>query len=124
MKKVVTMCVLAAVAMTFLIAAKKLPGKVNAPDPLAEQGKAVYAKSDCGTCHGAGGRGDGATAAGYPADHKPANFASGKWKFGGDDKAVQETISKGRPPYMPAHPQFKPDELAALSAYVRSLVKK
>lgn len=88
------------------------------------RGKEVYAKSDCVACHGAEGRGDGAGAAGFPAEHKPTNFHSGKWKFGGDDASVRQSIAKGRPPYMPGHPQLNPEEVAALSAFVRSLSGK
>jgi len=91
---------------------------------LASQGREIFGKADCSACHGPEGRGDGPAAAGFPSNHKPANFHSGKWIFGGDDKSVQETISKGRLPYMPAHPQYRPDEARALSAFIRSLAGK
>jgi len=94
------------------------------PPELIAKGKALYAKAPCPSCHGPEGKGDGPAGKGFPADHKPANFTTGVFKFGGDDAKVRESISKGRPPYMPPNPNMKEDEVAALSAFVRSLGPK
>jgi len=77
---------------------------------------------NCQTCHGAEGKGNGPTASTFPPDHQPRDYHhKDQFKFGWEAKAVAETISEGRPPYMPSHPQLNAEQLAALAEFVRSL---
>jgi len=64
------------------------------------RGAAVYELLECGTCHGASGRGDGPSAAKLPPDtwghhQKPFNFTKGKLKSGGAPADVYRTFMTG-----------------------------
>jgi mono/diheme cytochrome c family protein len=64
------------------------------------RGRIVYETLECGTCHGASGRGDGPSARGLPADawghpQKPFNFTRGRLKSGGAPEDVYRTFMTG-----------------------------
>ncbi len=64
------------------------------------RGAEVYELLECGTCHGATGRGDGESAAKLPPDtwgnpQKPFNFTKGKLKSGGAPEDVYRTFMTG-----------------------------
>ena len=93
-------------------------------------GATVYA-TNCATCHGAKGAGDGVAAAAL--NPKPANFAAGAFKYDAngngtpgdvdDIKAiVQDGAAKhGGSPLMAPWPMLSPDQLQAVAEYVKSL---
>lgn len=57
-------------------------------------GATVYA-TNCATCHGEQGRGDGPAGAGLQPP--PANFTDAEWKYGADLASVKRTIENGVP---------------------------
>jgi cytochrome c oxidase cbb3-type subunit 2 len=64
------------------------------------RGQAVYELLECGTCHGAEGRGDGPSAHSLGADawgnpQKPFNFTKGALKSGGAPQDVYRTFMTG-----------------------------
>jgi cytochrome c oxidase cbb3-type subunit 2 len=97
---------------------------------LLLQGKAVWAKMQCATCHGDGGKGDGSSAPtlrddwGYPI--LPRDFTSGPLKVGDAPEDLYKTFITGlngspMPSFVEAG--LTPDDAWALVAYVRSLRK-
>jgi mono/diheme cytochrome c family protein len=96
---------------------------------LVTQGKGVWDKMQCASCHGDGGKGDGASAPtlrddwGYPIT--PRDFTSGPLKVGDEPEDLYrafQTGLNGSP--MPSFAEsITPEESWALVAYVRSLRK-
>ena len=89
---------------------------------MIEKGRAIY-KTNCVACHGDTGKGDGPGAGVLkppPRDHTDAAYMNTL-----SDKEIGDIIKMGGAirgkPLMPSHPQFNPDDLAAVVAYVRSL---
>ena len=85
--------------------------KLSQDPATVEQGKAVFAEI-CVTCHAEGGRGN-----------IGPNLTDDRWIHGGSVEQVFQSIAKvwpakGMPPWGRA---LRPDELAALVSYVRSL---
>lgn len=83
----------------------------------------------CSTCHGAGGKGDGAAAAALTP--KPRDLSLASWQASVTDEHIQKTIveggqSVGLSMLMVANPDLasKPDVVKALVAHVRSLTAK
>ncbi len=84
--------------------------ELAAKPEVLDAGKKVF-MSNCASCHG--------------------NNAEGKigpcltdtdWKYGNEDKALLETIRKGRPGGMPAWGTFlKPDQVNTVAAYIHSI---
>lgn len=98
--------------------------KVAAGDP--EKGKKLYESSDCVTCHGIDGKGNGPAAAGL--NPKPRDFTDKSIMSKLTDEHIAKTIKEGgaavgKSPLMPAHPQFSDEEIRNLVAYVRTLAK-
>lgn len=94
---------------------RSLSGReINPTAALA--GKNIYAAS-CAACHGADGTGNQALGA--------PNLTDNIWLYGGSQKAIMETISRGRQGLMPAHKDF-PGEAKAhlLAGYVFSLSRE
>lgn len=88
----------------------------------AEAAKSTY-NSMCASCHGATGKGDGATGASFPT--KPRNFADTAWQGSVDDATIAKAITGGgaavgKSPYMPPFPTLKPDQVADMVALIRS----
>ncbi|MEK7260570.1 MAG: c-type cytochrome, partial [Pseudomonadota bacterium] len=89
-----------------------LSGKRVDPS-AAEAGKEKFQQL-CVACHGPEGKGN-------PALGAP-NLTDNIWLYGGSQKAVMESIEKGRSGRMPAHAEFLGEAKAhLLAAYVYSL---
>lgn len=96
----------------------------------ANAGAAVYA-TNCATCHGAKGAGDGVAAAAL--NPKPANFVAGAFKYDangngapGDVDDIEAIVRDGAAkhggsPMMAPWPMLSPDQLQAVAEYVKSL---
>jgi cytochrome c5 len=83
----------------------------------------------CTTCHGAGGKGDGAAAVALTP--KPRDFSVADWQKSVTDEHIEKTILEGGQavglsPLMVGNPDLasKPDVIKALRAHVRSLGPK
>jgi mono/diheme cytochrome c family protein len=117
-----------------------LLGAVLALAPLAAQaagdaakGKVLY-DTNCLSCHGATGAGDGPVGAALP-EPKPRNFQTGDFKFDvdkdgkpGSDADLEAVIKNGAAAYggnpmMAPWPQLSDQDRADLVAYIRSLKK-
>lgn len=112
-------------------AAATLAATLGATSALADEA-AVKAEADtvwqtrCTTCHGAGGKGDGAASAALTP--KPRDFTLATWQAGVTDEHIEKIIAEGGQAVglsmlMPANPDLvsKPDVIKALRAHVRSL---
>ena len=88
------------------------PVNPYAGDPAsAEQGKALFRVMNCEGCHSIGGEGSWAP-----------SIITRRWRYGGTDAAVFETIFYGRPRGMPAYGGILPPELTwKLVTFIRSL---
>ena len=88
------------------------PVNPYAGDPAsAEQGKALFRVMNCEGCHSIGGEGSWAP-----------SIITRRWRYGGTDAAVFETIFYGRPRGMPAYGGILPPELTwKLVTFLRSL---
>ncbi len=83
----------------------------------------------CSTCHGAGGKGDGAAAAAL--NPKPRDLSSPEWQASVDDAHIEKIIvgggpSVGKSPLMPPNPDLagKPGVVKGLRTVVRGLAAK
>jgi cytochrome c oxidase cbb3-type subunit 3 len=77
----------------------------------AEQGKGLFRVMNCEGCHGQAGEGSWAP-----------SIITRRWRYGGSDAAVFETIFYGRPRGMPAYGGILPPELTwKLVTFLRSL---
>ena len=91
-----------------------------------ELGKELFDRQ-CATCHGAGGRGDGPSAAGFAT--KPADLADGRLMNPLPDEFLINVIRRGGPaeglaPTMPPFEKFLSEsQTAQVVAYVRSLAQ-
>lgn len=95
------------------------------PAAATAEADTVWAQR-CSTCHGAGGKGDGAAAAALTP--KPRDFTLTTWQSSVTDEHIEKTIMEGGQavglsPLMVANPDLvaKPDVVKALRAHVRSL---
>jgi cytochrome c oxidase cbb3-type subunit 2 len=96
---------------------------------LLARGKEVWAKVQCASCHGDGGKGDGASAStlrddwGYPI--VPRDFTTGPLKVGDRPEDLFRAFMTGlNGSPMPSFAEsITPEEAWALVAYVRSLRK-
>lgn len=93
------------------------------PTPeLIAKGKTLFA-TNCSSCHGADGRGDGPAAAAL--NPKPRNFHEGYWRYGGGLARVVRTISEGSPgTAMAAFAGLPLEDRIAAAHFVRSLEPK
>jgi mono/diheme cytochrome c family protein len=97
--------------------------------PLRERGAALYGKLLCARCHGEEGAGDGAAARVYErtADRqvRARDFTRGRFIRGAEMEDLYLTLRtglEGTP--MAAYDALRDDEIWALAAYVRSLVRE
>jgi DMSO reductase family type II enzyme heme b subunit len=114
-----------------LVSSRTTPGRVvEAPKVAAgdaavlARGKELYVKQGCSACHGNEGRGDGqqkmVDSEGLPT--RPRDFLSGIFKGSPDPDSLYRRIVLGMPGSpMPASNNLKPDQVAELVAFVRSL---
>jgi mono/diheme cytochrome c family protein len=96
-----------------------------APESAKDEAKQIFA-SRCATCHGVTGAGNGTASAGL--DPKPRNFHDPGWQGSVTDEHIEQIIqyggaAVGKSAAMPSNPDLtsKPEVVAALRAYVRSL---
>lgn len=104
-----------------------LRGRLQKPDendnpawrhlPLGER---VF-RRHCARCHGDEGKGDGPDSVGL--NPQPAAFTSGQLKRGDSSSAIRGVILNGFPPVMPAQRTLNEEELKAVIAHVRGLVR-
>jgi len=121
-RKLATLCFF--VAGLALLAA----GTAHA-DPAA--GKDLFVKTNCNSCHGMEGRGDGPVAAAL--DPKPRDYVVGDFKFDADkdgavgtDADLALVIKNGAQPYggsamMMGNPTLSDADVDLLVVYIRSL---
>ena len=88
-------------------------------DDLLNHGKKVY-KSNCATCHGVTGKGDGPGSAGMDV----RNLIEGNWRKGGDSISLFNTLTNGiEGTSMAAFGHIKPVSRWALVHYIRSITE-
>jgi cytochrome c oxidase cbb3-type subunit 3 len=76
----------------------------------AEEGKRLFSSMNCDGCHGGG--------EGWVAP----SLSDGRWRYGGSDAAVYQTIFYGRPKGMPAYGGLlSPQIIWKLVSYIRSM---
>lgn len=117
-------------SLILLLIAGAAPMALAAPPPPAavKEADQIF-KSRCTTCHGAGGKGDGAAA--VALNPKPRDLTDAAWQKSVDDAHIEKIILNGGPavnksPLMPANPDLsaKPDVIHALRDMVRGLGAK
>lgn len=88
-----------------------------------KKGKKMF-ETTCATCHGVKGLGDGP--AGMALTPKARNFANDKFKFGSTVANLTHTIETGSPgtAMVGWKGTLKPDQIADVVAYVRTLIPK
>lgn len=113
----------------FAAAALALAGNAQAADPA--KGKEVFVKTNCNSCHGMEGKGDGPVAAAL--DPKPRDYTKGNFKFDangdgkpGTDEDLALVIKNGAASYggsamMMPNPTLSDEDVQQLIAYIRSL---
>ncbi len=118
---------LATIALTALALA------FGAASAQAETGKELFIKTNCNSCHGMEGKGDGPIAAAL--DPKPRNYTVGDFKFDankdgtpGGDEDLALVIKNGAQPYggsamMMPNPTLSEADVKLLVTYIRSLKK-
>lgn len=111
--------------ITIVVATALLPVPAFAVGNIAN-GKNLFAQQ-CATCHGAGGKGDGAAAAAL--NPKPRNLADKKYMAELKDEQLVEVTKKGggavgKSPLMPPFgAALKDQDVQDVVAFVRSLAK-
>ena len=86
----------------------------------AAKGKSIYT-ANCMACHGVAGDGNGPAA--VALNPKPKSFADPAFWAGRTDEALTTTIRAGKPgTAMAPFPQLKDEDIANLTAYLRSFV--
>ena len=95
------------------------------PEAAMKEAKEIFAQR-CSTCHGAGGKGDGAASAALTP--KPRDFTSAEWQKSVTDEHIDKIIigggaAVGKSPMMPPNSDLesKPDVVHALRQLVRDL---
>lgn len=87
---------------------------------LAKPGKALY-ETNCASCHGLEGYGDGGRAASLSP--KPRNYHTEKFKYGDDIVSIHNTIIKGSPgTSMPSFMLLPLEDTWAITHYVYTLI--
>ena len=115
------------------IALSALALAFGAASAQADTGKELFIKTNCNSCHGMEGKGDGPIAAAL--DPKPRNYTVGDFKFDankdgtpGGDEDLALVIKNGAQPYggsamMMPNPTLSEADVKLLVTYIRSLKK-
>ena len=115
------------------IALSALALAFGAASAQADTGKELFIKTNCNSCHGIEGKGDGPIAAAL--DPKPRNYTVGDFKFDankdgtpGGDEDLALVIKNGAQPYggsamMMPNPTLSETDVKLLVTYIRSLKK-
>lgn len=115
-----------AIASVVLTAMLALPASVSFAEGNVTKGKGLFDKN-CASCHGAGGKGDGAAAAAL--NPKPKDLSDKKYMAELKDEQLIAAIKKGggavgKSPLMPPFgAALKDQDVQDVVAFVRSLVK-
>ncbi len=92
-------------------AGSELSNPHRGDDKAAETGAGLFASMNCDGCHGGG-------AVGWVGP----SLADGRWRYGGADEAIYQSIYYGRPKGMPAYGGALPaDAIWMLVTYLQSL---
>jgi mono/diheme cytochrome c family protein len=111
--------ILVALAVVVLATAASAGAAPKKTPELVEKGKASY-ETNCATCHGPTGKGDGE--AGMGLDPKPRNLVADKFKKGAAPAQVFDTVTKGIDgTTMIAFGHLPEDERWAVTYYVLDL---
>ncbi len=76
-------------------------------------------RSQCASCHGDKGHGDGPQ--GVVLNPPPPDFVKGPWKHGRNEKDIRRVTVEGLPPTMPPTTRLSAEELDDLVKYVLEL---
>ena len=87
----------------------------------AKAGKKIF-ETNCATCHGLTGKGDGVASSAL--NPKPRNFFEAKFKYGSDDASLFKTISLGKGIMPPWKGILSDKQINDVIAHVRTLKKK
>ena len=116
---------------TLILIATAMFGFAATAQADADKGKEVFMATNCQSCHGMTGKGDGPVAAAL--DPKPRDYTKGDFKFdaNGDGKAGSDedlalVIKNGAASYggsamMMPNPTLDDGQVKLLIAYIRSL---
>ncbi len=119
----------ASFALVAILAAVLIPSALHAADAAA--GKELFVKTNCNSCHGMEGKGDGPVAAAL--DPKPRNFSVGDFKFDANKDGKKGTaadlsmvIKQGAAAFggsamMMPNPGLSDEDISVIVAYVESL---
>ncbi len=120
---------LACFALGAVLATALIPNALHAADAAA--GKELFLKTNCNSCHGMEGKGDGPVAAAL--DPKPRNFTVGDFKFDankdgkkGTSEDLKLVIKQGAAAFggsamMMPNPGLSDADIAEIIVYVQSL---
>jgi mono/diheme cytochrome c family protein len=104
------------------VASSDTPAPYKADNANLDKGKTIYL-TNCAPCHGKVGKGDGPAAANL--NPKPRDHSKGEYMSKLTDDHIGRVVKLGGGiagfPGMPAHPQFKTEDVNAVIAYMRTL---
>jgi mono/diheme cytochrome c family protein len=107
----------------------RVPIAPRETEDIRDQGEALYVRLRCGACHGEAGAGDGPAREAYLKQRnrevRIRDFTRGRFIRGGEMEDLYVTLKvgiEGTP--MAAYSALSDDELWALAAYVRLLVRE
>jgi mono/diheme cytochrome c family protein len=107
----------------------RVPIAPRESEDIRDQGETLYVRLRCGTCHGEAGAGDGPAREAYLKQRnrevRIRDFTRGRFIRGGEMEDIYVTLKvgiEGTP--MAAYSTLSDDELWALAAYVRLLVRE
>jgi cytochrome c oxidase cbb3-type subunit 2 len=101
----------------------QVPTPPRETSSLRERGQQAYVRLKCGSCHGASGAGDGDRPDNYQEPSR--NFNRGRFIRGAEMEDIYVTLKVGiEGTHMASYQALADDEIWALAAHVRSLVRE
>ncbi len=95
-------------------------GVLGAPSAgKAQEGRKIFIDK-CAPCHGENGKGDGPMASTF--DPRPRDFCTPEFWQGNVDKKISDTVTQGKGQMIPVN--LNPDEIKAVTAYIKSSCKR